>query len=105
MRKTIILSFALVLLSTLVSCEASRNREKSEGLKLGMTKAEVIAIMGEPVKDEKYCRPDVLFYYAYPQWSDGAVTSDECLPLVFEKDKLIGVGREFYKDYRQKDWK
>ncbi len=101
----IFLGFALLLMVMLASCEASRTREKAENIKLGMTQDEVIAIMGEPVKDQKYCRPNVLFYYAYPQWSDGNVTSDECLPIVFEKDKVVGIGREYYKDYRQKDWK
>lgn len=90
----------------LVSCtDAYRNRQNAEKLKIGMTKDEVVAIMGEPIKDERYCKPDVFFYYADPQWSDGNMTSDECMPLVFEKDKLVGMGKDFYKFYRQKDWK
>jgi len=89
----------------LVSCESSRTKEKIETFKKGMTQQEVIAELGEPIKGEVYCKPNVLFYYTDPQWSDGNMTSDECTPMVFENNKLIGWGTEFYKDYRQKDWK
>ena len=99
----IILSFFLT--SCAVYREASKNRDNVEKLKKDMSKAEVIAVMGEPVKGEVYCKPDVLFYYTGTKWSDGNTTSDECTPLVFEKDRLIGSGADFYKDYIQKDWK
>jgi len=100
----------LIILSfSLTSCapyfEAKKNRGNVEKLTKGMPREEVLAIMGEPVKGEIYCKPNVLFYYTDSKWSDGNVTSDECTPLVFEKDKLIGVGADFYKDYSQKDWK
>ena len=106
--KIIRASFLLMAgISMLVFCSCShyKNLENMKSLKKGMTKKEVIAIMGDPVTGETYCKPDVLFYYTDPKWSDGNITSDECSPLVFEKDKLIGWGQEFYKDYRQKDWK
>ena len=89
----------------LTSCETTKNRENVEKLKKGMSKDEVIAVMGEPVTGEVYCKPNVLFYYTECKWSDGNITSDECTPLVFEKDKLVGIGADFYKDYVQKDWK
>ncbi len=99
----------IVLSFFLTSCaayfESHRNSDNVEKLKKGMSKAEVIAVMGEPVAGEVYCKPNVLFYYTDTKWSDGNVTSDECTPLVFEKDKLVGVGVDFYKDYTQKDWK
>ncbi|MFZ2655934.1 MAG: DUF3192 domain-containing protein [Victivallales bacterium] len=105
MKRIFLLSFILGMAIFLVSCETWRNRDNIEKLKKGMTKDEVTAVMGEPVKGEKYCLPDVFFYYTDCEWHDGNITHDECTPIVFEKDKVIGWGRDFYKDYRQKDWK
>ena len=56
--------------------------------------------MGEPLSGETYCTPDRWFYYIEPVWSDGLVTEDECMPLIFEDGKLIGFGRLFYTQYR-----
>ncbi len=100
-----ILSIAMIFFLSSCNSEARMNKDKIETLKKGMSQGEVIAVMGEPIKNEVYCKPNVLFYYTDPKWSDGNVTHDECTPLVFENDKLIGWGVEFYKDYRQKDWK
>lgn len=99
------MTFAFLMTSCRAYYEAKGNRENLEKLKAGMSRGEVISVMGEPVKDEVYCKPNVLFYYTDSKWSDGNVTSDECTPIVFEKDKVIGIGADFYKDYIQKDWK
>ena len=80
--------------------EASQNVENSRRLRIGQTKSEVLAIMGEPVSDEIYCTPDVWFYFIQTVWMDGLTTEDECMPLVFEDGKLIGWGNEFYTNYR-----
>ena len=80
--------------------EISRNVENSKSLRVGMTKAEVLDVMGEPVSDETYCTPDVWFYYHKTVWADGLVTEDECMPLVFEDGKLAGWGNAFYAAYR-----
>ncbi|MCQ8878160.1 DUF3192 domain-containing protein [Pseudoalteromonas shioyasakiensis] len=39
----------------------------------------------------------VLFYATHSIHSDGKMTKDECTPLVFENDKLIGVGDTIYQ--------
>ncbi len=80
--------------------EARINIENSKQLRVGMTKAEVLDIMGEPIGDEVFCRPDVWFYYSTTEWADGLVTEDECLPLVFEKGVLVGWGRAYYAEHR-----
>ena len=103
------LSFIAILVVgfALVSCtspEAISNLENVAKLKEGMTKDEVLSIMGKPLEKEIYNKPDVWFYYTESKWSDGNRTSDECTPLVFEEGKLIGFGGEFYKKYRQKKW-
>ena len=75
---------------------AKNNVENSKKLRIGMTKAEVIAVMGEPLKDEAFHRPDVWFYYFNMNWGDGFVTEEECFPLVFENSKLAGWGNAYY---------
>ena len=105
MKKIFVLSLAVIGIAFLVSCETWRNRDNAAKIKIGMTRDEVTSVMGDPVSGERYCKPDVFFYYTDCKWHDGNITSDECTPIVFERDKVIGIGRDFYKDYRQKDWK
>lgn len=76
--------------------EAAKNLDHSRNLRVGMTKEEVVAIMGEPQQNEVYTRPDIWYYYIEPVWIDGLVTEDECMPLVFKDGKLIGWGRDYY---------
>lgn len=75
---------------------AQTNVENSKKLRVGMTKAEVLAIMGDPVKNEAFHRPDIWFYYFNMNWGDGFVTEEECFPLVFENGKLAGWGNMYY---------
>ena len=79
-----------------------RNIENSRSLRVGMTKGEVLEIMGEPIRNERFCKPDLWYYYIEMVWGDGLVTEEECLPLVFENGKLVGWGNDFYIDYRIK---
>lgn len=98
--------FAIVIcLVLLAGCrmpwsEISDNVEHSKLLRVGMTKEQVLRIMGNPLTDESYCQPDVWFYYWNTVWHDGLVTEDECIPLVFKDGKLIGWGNFFYTNLR-----
>ncbi len=78
----------------------STNVENSKQLRVGMTKAQVLEIMGNPLTEESFCKPDLWFYYLNTVWYDGLITEDECLPLVFEDGVLIGWGKPFYTQYR-----
>ena len=80
--------------------EAQTNVENSKNLRVGMTKAEVLKIMGDPLQDETFCRPDLWYYYIETVWADGLVAEEECMPLVFENGKLVGWGRVFLTKYR-----
>jgi hypothetical protein len=103
-RWKIVQLLALPLLAVLVGgcawSDAGRNLENSDRLRVGMTKEEVQTVMGEPQRDEVFTKPDVWFYYIRPNWIDGLVTEEECMPLVFSGGKLIGWGNEFYANYR-----
>ena len=75
---------------------AEKNINNAKNLRVGMTKARVLEIMGEPVKDEAFNQPDVWYYYIETRWHDGQVTEDECMPLVFKQGKLAGWGKDYY---------
>jgi outer membrane protein assembly factor BamE (lipoprotein component of BamABCDE complex) len=96
LKKSGVTLLAGVLLLLLAGCvsEASTNAENAKRLRVGMTKAEVLAIMGEPVK-ETFATPDRWYYFINPVWSDGLTTEEECLPLIFEKGRLAGWGKRY----------
>ena len=107
MKRAFICAAVMFSLALCVGCStpwgtASDNIEHSRELRVGMTKNEVLAVMGEPIRDESFCKPDLWYYYIDTVWFDGLVTEDECMPLVFENGKLVGWGNDFYVDYRLK---
>ena len=86
------------ILSPIMWDEIDRNRENLKKLRVGMTRDEVLKIMGEPMKDQVYCSSKHWFYYTRTRWSDGMATRDECTPLIFSDDGLLlGWGLEYYK--------
>jgi outer membrane protein assembly factor BamE (lipoprotein component of BamABCDE complex) len=104
-RKFLLLATAALLVGA-AGCaympwnEAARSIANSKQLRVGMTKNEVLEVMGSPVSDETFSTPDVWYYFVQSVWMDGLTTEDECMPLVFEDGKLIGWGNPFYTHYR-----
>lgn len=94
---------AVFLAVTLSSCgyfSQYSNRSNAESLRLGMTKEEVLKLMGEPLRNRHYHQPDIWFYYYETRWAwDCQSTRDECLPLVFKGGKLVGWGKDYYYRY------
>jgi outer membrane protein assembly factor BamE (lipoprotein component of BamABCDE complex) len=84
-----------VVLSGCGFANAANNIEKSQKLRQGMTKQQVLEIMGKPL-DEEFCSPNVWYYYTDMRWLDGQPTRDECMPLIFKDGKLAGWGNEYY---------
>ena len=100
MRQTL-LPLLVLAASCAVSCgyyEAKENTAKLSDIRVGMTRAQVRSIMGEP-PDEVFQESDVWFYYTSPKWYDGVVTSDECTPFIFDRDedRLLGFGYDYLK--------
>lgn len=97
---TLVCCLTAAILSSCGYYEAQENREKMAQIRIGMTKAQVIRIMGEPPA-ENYQTDKILFYYTNPQWYDGFVTRDECTPFVFAEfeDRLVGFGAEYYRNH------
>lgn len=97
----IILVTALVCL--LCGCgyfkTAERNNELMLTLKTGQTKEEVLKIMGEPSKNEKYAiggkDTDIWFYRT--DWDIYAMDADNFTPMVFEDGKLACWGKDCYE--------
>ena len=99
--------FALLALVFCTGCEslnpykiAEKNINNAKQLRVGMTKDEVLAVMGEPLTGESFNRPDLWYYYFDCNWLDGLITEEECFPLVFKDGKLIGWGNSFYARWR-----
>jgi outer membrane protein assembly factor BamE (lipoprotein component of BamABCDE complex) len=72
-------------------------------LKLGMSKAEVLGIMGSPGNTEsgdyRGGRYTVFFYLTHSMDFDESNTvRNGYTPLVFKNDRLVGIGK---RDYRQ----
>ncbi|MCQ2380597.1 MAG: DUF3192 domain-containing protein [Victivallaceae bacterium] len=98
--KLLSVAFCAVLLAGCGSLDTERNVENSKNLRIGMTKDQVLEIMGQPLSGESYNTPDIWFYKTRTEWADGLVTRDECLPLVFSDGKLIGWGSRYYNNSR-----
>lgn len=103
------LLFLVVLLAFLPSCETVlypriepamwSNYFHLQELKLGMTKQEVIARMGQPrvVEDRGTAGETFLFYQTHNMDSEGSETIRGGLtPLVFKDDRLAGMGQRAY---------
>ena len=62
-------------------------------LRVGMTKAEVLTIMGEPLKDESFHRPDLWYYYYKCNWMDGLYTEEvgSCCMSLLRSPSTLGL--------------
>ena len=113
MRNLFVFIVGILCLSFLFVCatwqmEMKRNNENLLKLEMGMSKEDVITIMGKPTFNEAYQSlygksVVILFYYTQRKWADGSYTKDECTPIVFEDGKLVGWGDEFYKTKMEVD--
>jgi hypothetical protein len=123
----LLLCLGLVGCATTFSQIASDNRTNLLQLSIGMTKENVLNIMGTKTRyanfDERVSRYidapinnpyrseimqgnnktlEVLYYYTDIKSVDDAITDDELTPLVFDDGKLIGWGNSFLQDNVQK---
>jgi len=106
-KKIFYLNFLVLYIALLTSCgwsEMACNKQNLLKLNTGISKAQVLAIMGEPLKNQVYNTDNVWYYYTETKWSDGMITRDECTPIFFKDEKLAGWGQSEYKKFRQKNW-
>ncbi|EKE69896.1 DUF3192 domain-containing protein [Gallaecimonas xiamenensis] len=70
-----------------------QNRDAIAGLSTGMSRADVVTRLGTPEFDDQLTDGHrVLFYRTQRKHGDGMTSRDECTPLIFDTDKLIGWG-------------
>lgn len=120
MKKTLIAA-AIILPLSLTGCVVSvggdgvddyqsdwqdrehQNRKNIANLMPDMSLSSVTARMGVADFNELHKKQDdniqVLFYRTNRQDSDGITTKDECTPLVFKNDQLVGWGATAYKNF------
>ena len=100
MKKNVLLLTILTVITLSVSgcifTDQYKNFENSAKLRVGMTREQVLSIMGKPL-EAVFAKPDVWYYYIETRWHDGQETIDECMPLVFKGGKLAGWGNDYYK--------
>lgn len=104
----------LVLVVFLNGCVSSstmpwgieRTRKNLMKLELGMSKQEVIDIMGSPYNREAYVTPDgqsleFLIYLTKYTYS-GSIPDTDTTPICFLNGKVTGWGRNFYISEKQR---
>ncbi len=123
MKSLTIMAF-LILLTGCTSVEyiRAKNRENLIKLNIGMTKEQVLKVMGtktefaddgsgmivnnpyrsEIVKADDGSILEILLYYTDMKSVDGAVTDDELTPIVISNGVLIGWGWSFLGDKVEK---
>lgn len=73
-----------------------KNREVISKLQMDSSYQSVLAQLKTPNFTELLKKGDdvyqVIFYATHSIHSDGKMTKDECTPLIFINDKLVGVG-------------
>lgn len=94
--KKIILSIAIAML--ICSCSSIvKNNENLMTLKTGMTQDEVYELMGVPSLSELYEAADdnivsILYYRTKEEKTTVLSAKDECTPVVFVNNQLVGWG-------------
>lgn len=120
-RKILILVVTTILISGCASLSQIRadNRQKLLNLSAGLSKQEVLAVMGtktiraddgtvvtNPYRTEMYRAKgsvfELLLYYTDIQKSDGAITDDELTPIVIKDEEVDGWGWSYWNNVIQK---
>ena len=81
------------------------NRKNLMKLEIGMSKQEVINIMGIPYNREAYSTPDgqLDFLIYLTKYTDsGSIPDSDTTPICFVNGKVTGWGRNFYEKQKQR---
>jgi outer membrane protein assembly factor BamE (lipoprotein component of BamABCDE complex) len=77
------------------------NQEQVNKLQMNMTADDIRTLMGKPDFSESFNKDgetvQVLFYRTHHSKSDGKTTKEECTPLIFKQNKLVGWGDKAYQ--------
>ena len=104
--------YCLLLAMSLWGCGSRAehlNREKLLLLELGISKDKAIAMMGMPIYTEAHRGEDEamveILYFDTSRFGNGVYSPEcssrgDCVPLIFEDDRLAGWGDAFYQSRR-----
>lgn len=93
----------------------TKNKQNIAKLSIGMTKENVLNILGSdsidigsqiisnPYKIETIKGKEVIYYYTDIKNRDGVISDDELTPLIFENNKLVGIGHNFLENIKEKN--
>ncbi|OEG75126.1 hypothetical protein BEL05_02385 [Shewanella colwelliana] len=77
-----------------------QNRANIAKLTMGMSREQVMALMGTADFNEAYVKQDkeiyVLYYRTQRVRGDGTTTKDECTPVVLTNNAVVGWGPKAY---------
>ncbi|WP_041411021.1 DUF3192 domain-containing protein [Shewanella pealeana] len=77
-----------------------KNRANLSKISLGMSKDQVVTLMGTADFNEAYVQQNkevyVLFYRTQRTHGDGKTTKDECTPVVISNNTVVGWGEMAY---------
>lgn len=77
------------------------NQEQINQLVMDMSADNIRTLMGTPDFTESFNQDgvivQVLFYRTHHVKSDGKTTKDECTPLIFKQNRLVGWGDKAYQ--------
>jgi len=100
MKRVLVIMLALFLCGCGYMKAAKKNNDLMLTLKTGQTKDQVLGIMGDPSRNEKYNTNgkniDVWFYRT--DTDIYALEDDNFTPVIFEDDRLVGWGRNLYEE-------
>jgi len=100
--------WAILVALLLSSCASSsmypwgidKTRERLNDLELGMSKQDVVRLMGRPYSREVFTGRDGetldFLFYITQYTSSGPIPDSDKTPLCFREGKLVGWGRNFY---------
>jgi hypothetical protein len=94
--KLIVTAILPILLSGCGLIMVAQNRDRLNDLKVGMTKDQVVKLMGRPYQTEAIAETEWLFYKIDLMYDPGLI------PLAFENGILVGWGRNFYTKEAEK---
>jgi hypothetical protein len=111
--KLAILIISIFFLSSCASYgpfQVNANRRNLDHLRVGMSKSEVLSVMGAPYQREVFPGQDnipveVLLYQTKFVGMAIPPSDEELTPIVFRNNQLIGWGRNFYDTTKKYEFK
>lgn len=109
MKRSISLWFILSLAITLSACttfrEVRETRKNLAKIELGMSKGEVVTIVGLPYDSEIFVSEDgqswEVLKYQTSHDLGGPILNSDTRPICFQEEQVIGWGHNFYSNMKK----